>query len=131
MSVTAEHIAGLTSAEAERRLSGEGYNEIARPGARSRAAIALDVVREPILLLLVAGTAVYLLLGDVHEALVLGASVIVVGSITVYQEGKSERALAALQELTSPRALVIRDGEEQRIAGREVVRGDLLIVREG
>jgi len=122
---------GLTSDEAQRRLAAEGCNEIARPGARSLWKILVDAMREPILLLLIAGTTVYLLLGDVHEALVLGASVIVVAVITVYQEGKSERALAALQELTSPRALVIRDGEERRIPGREVVRGDVLVVREG
>jgi len=122
---------GLTAAEAQRRLAAEGYNEIARPGARSALSILADVVRQPILLLLIAGSTVYLLLGDVHEALVLGTSVLLVAAITVYQEGKSERALAALQELTSPRALAIRDGEECRIPGREVVRGDLLVVREG
>jgi Ca2+-transporting ATPase len=122
---------GLTAAEAARRLAQEGCNEIARPGARSALSILGETLREPILLLLVAGTAVYLLLGDVHEAMVLGASVLVVAAITVYQEGKSERALAALQDLTSPRALVIRDGKECRIPGREVVPGDLLVVREG
>ena len=122
---------GLTVVEAQRRLAAGGYNEIARPGARGVLSVLADVVRQPILLLLIAGALVYLLLGDVHEALVLGTSVLLVAAITVYQEGKSERALAALQELTSPRALVIRDGEECRIPGREVVRGDVLVVREG
>ena len=122
---------GLTTAEAQRRLVADGPNELGRAGARSLIAILAEVLRQPILLLLVSGATVYLLLGDLHEALVLGASVVVVAVITVYQEGKSERALAALQDLTSPRALVIRDGVEVRIPGREVVRGDMLIVREG
>ena len=122
---------GLTTAEAQRRLVTDGPNEIDRAGARSPWAILAEVLRQPILLLLVAGATVYLLLGELHEALVLGASVVLVAVITVYQEGKSERALAALQDLTSPRALVIRDGAEIRIPGREVVRGDMLIVREG
>jgi Ca2+-transporting ATPase len=51
--------------------------------------------------------------------------------ITLYQERKTERALEALRDLSSPRALVIRDGHEKRIAGREVVRGDILVVKEG
>ncbi|MDE2277061.1 MAG: cation-translocating P-type ATPase, partial [Burkholderiales bacterium] len=51
--------------------------------------------------------------------------------LTLYQEGKTERAIEALRDLTSPRALVIRDGQPQRIAGRDVVRGDLLKLGEG
>ncbi len=82
-------------------------------------------------LLLVAATGIYLLLGDVHEAMVLGASILAVIAITVFQERKAERALEALRDLSSPRALVIRDGERSRIAGRDVVRGDYLIVSEG
>jgi len=93
--------------------------------------IAREVVREPMFLLLVAASTVYLVLGDVREALVLAASIVVVMAITVLQERKAERALEALRELSSPRALVLRDGEPQRIAGSDVVRGDLLFVAEG
>lgn len=73
----------------------------------------------------------YLVLGDVHEAVVLGASILGVIAIAVIQERKAERALEALRDLSSPRALVIRGGERRRIAGRDVVRGDLLILSEG
>src|SRR6185295_18613167 len=52
-------------------------------------------------------------------------------SIAIIQRGRSERVLEALRDLTSPRALVIRDGERRRIPGREVVPGDLFIVTEG
>ena len=62
-----------------------------------------------------------------REALVLLASVAVIIGITLYQERKTERALEALRDLSSPRALVIRDGEQRRIAGRDVVVGDLLV----
>ena len=82
-------------------------------------------------LLLVGGGILYLLLGDVEEALMLLGFVFVVMGITLYQERKTERALEALRDLSSPRALVIRDGAEKRIAGRDVVRGDLLILKEG
>lgn len=123
--------AGLTSAAAQARLVAEGPNEL--PGTRQRGTltIAFEVVREPMFLLLVAASTIYLLLGDLYEALVLFVSVFVVVGITIYQEHKTERALEALRDLSSPRALVVRDGRKQRIAGREVVRGDLLILKEG
>lgn len=122
---------GLTSAEAKRRLAAEGPNTLPGATRRSALAIALEVVREPMFLLLVAGALIYLMLGDVREALVLAASIVVVMAITVVQERKSERALEALRDLSSPRALVIRDGTALRVAGAEVVRGDLMILTEG
>jgi Ca2+-transporting ATPase len=122
---------GLSSAEAAARLAAEGANTL--PGARTRGtlALALEVVREPMLLLLLAAAGIYLVVGDLHEALVLAASIAVVIAITVAQERKAERALEALRDLSSPRALVLRDGERRRIAGAEVVRGDLLLLAEG
>jgi Ca2+-transporting ATPase len=82
-------------------------------------------------LLLVACGIIYLILGDVREAAMLLGFVFVVMGITLYQERKTERALEALRDLSSPRALVIRDGRQKRIAGREVVRGDVLMLAEG
>ncbi len=122
---------GLSGAEAANRLAAEGPNVLPSAARRSAPAIALEVLREPMFLLLVAGALIYLLLGNVQEALILGASIFVVMSITVAQERKSERALDALRDLSSPRALVVRDGISLRIAGSEVVRGDLVILSEG
>jgi len=123
--------AGLTSAEAAARLAAEGPNALPAAGRHGLLAIALGVLREPMFLLLLAATGIYLLLGDLYEAMVLGASIVGVIGITVVQERKAERALEALRDLSSPRALVVRDGERKRIAGHEVVRGDLLILAEG
>jgi P-type Ca2+ transporter type 2C len=122
---------GLSSAEARERLAAEGDNELPRERRKSMLTIALSVLREPMLLLLVAAGVLYVFLGDLREALVLLASIGVVVGITLYQERKTERALDALRDLASPRALVIRDGHPQRIAGREVVRGDLVLLAEG
>jgi Ca2+-transporting ATPase len=124
-------IQGLSQAVASERLKAEGYNELPSSKRRSTLAIALEVVREPMFLLLVACGVLYLVLGDKEEALMLLGFVAVVMGITLYQERKTERALEALRDLSSPRASVIRDGEQRRIAGREVVRADLVIVREG
>src|SRR5579872_4551957 len=122
---------GLSEAEASRRLRQEGYNEMPSSKRRSILAIVWDVVREPMFLLLLACGTVYLLLGDVQEALMLLGFVGVVLGITLYQERKTERALEALRDLSSPRALVIRGGERKRTAGREVARGDLVVLSEG
>ena len=124
-------ISGLSEAEASRRLANEGYNELPSTKRRSFFAIAFEVACEPMFLLLLAGGAIYLLLGDMQEALMLLGFVFVVIGITLYQERKTERALEALRDLSSPRALVIRDGEQKRIAGRDVVRDDIIVLAEG
>ena len=113
------------------RLARDGYNELPTAKPRRLFAIAADVAREPMFLLLIACGAIYLLLGDKGEAAMLLAFVFVIIAITFVQERKSERALEALRDLSSPRALVIREGEQTRIAGREVVVGDLLVLAEG
>lgn len=122
---------GLSEGEAEVRLGADGYNEL--PSARPRQVLAIgaDVLREPMILLLVAAGGVYLVLGSLEEALLLLASIAFIIGITFYQERRTERALEALRDLSSPRALVIRDGARRRVPGREVVRGDLVVLSTG
>ena len=122
---------GLSDQEVRERLAQDGYNEL--PSSKKRAWVhaLLDIVREPMFLLLIACGVLYLILGDTEEAMMLMGFVVVIIGITLYQEGKSERALEALRDLSSPRALVIRDGAQQRIAGRDVVRDDIVLVSEG
>ena len=124
-------IRGLSDAEAQVRLRIEGYNELPRPDRRTPLRIVLEVLREPMLALLLGGGAVYLALGDLKEALILLVFATLSVLITVVQETRTERVLEALRDLTSPRALVIRNGERRRIAGREVVRGDAVVLAEG
>ena len=81
--------------------------------------------------LLVAAGSLYLVMGQLGDALMLLGFVFVVMGITVIQERRTERALEALRDLSSPRALVVRAGRRQHIAGREVVRGDVLLIAEG
>ena len=124
-------VTGLTQDEAERTLAADGPNELPSAKPRSIFAIAAEVVRQPMFLLLVAGGGIYLLLGDLQEALLLLGFVFVVIGITLHQERKTENAIQALRNLSSPRARVIRDSEEKRIPGREVVRGDMVMIAEG
>ncbi len=129
--VTSDGFVGLSAAEVAERLALDGYNELPSAGRRSIFSTAFEVVREPMFLLLVSCGAVYLVLGDVQEALMLLGFVFFVMGLTLYQERKTENALEALRDLSSPRALVVRDGAEMRIAGRDVVEGDIVIVNEG
>ncbi|MDD4179328.1 MAG: cation-translocating P-type ATPase [Candidatus Margulisbacteria bacterium] len=122
---------GLTESAARERLKKEGYNELPSQKKLGFFVILWNVVREPMLLLLLISGSIYLVLGDIKDALMLMTFVIVVIGITFYQERKTERALEALRDLSSPRALVIRDGDQKRISGREVVREDIIILREG
>ncbi len=122
---------GLSEREAAARLAADGPNELARSGRRTPLRIVLEVLREPMLALLLGGGVLYLLLGSPEEALILLAFALFSIVITVVQESRTERVLEALRDLTSPRALVIRGGERKRIAGREVVRGDLVVLAEG
>jgi Ca2+-transporting ATPase len=124
-------VQGLSEEEAGERLKSEGFNELPRQEHRTPLAIVREVLREPMLLLLLAGGAIYLLLGDLQEALILLAFASMSVVITVIQETRTERVLEALRDLTSPRALVIRNGVHRRIPGRDVVRGDLVVLAEG
>jgi len=129
-------LTGLTAAEVAQRLAVDGPNEIAAAKQRGLMRVVWEVLREPMLLLLLAAGVVNILVSfhdpsRLREAALLFVFVVIVIGITVFQERKTERALEALRDLSSPRALVIRDGAQQRIAGRDVVRGDILILAEG
>ncbi|MFZ5780583.1 MAG: cation-translocating P-type ATPase [Pseudomonadota bacterium] len=122
---------GLSEAQARSRLQVEGFNDLPASGGRSVLNILGDVLREPMFALLLGAGAVYLVLGDLSEALILMAFATISISISVIQETRSERVLEALRDVASPRALVVRDGERRRIPGREVVRGDTIVLLEG
>jgi P-type Ca2+ transporter type 2C len=123
--------AGLSSAEAAARLRQFGPNELPNPDRRGFGRIVLDIVRQPIFALLLGGGAVYLFLGEPVDAAVLGLFATLSVSISILQESRSERVLESLRNLASPRALVKRDGTLQRIAGRDLVPGDVIILAEG
>ena len=122
---------GLSEQEAAARLAAEGFNELPAGRKRGLLGIVLEVLREPMFLMLVAAGLLYLLMGEPRDALMLLGFVFVVMGITVVQERRTERALDALRDLSSPRALVVRGGVHRRIAGREVARGDFVVLGEG
>ncbi|MGK5022006.1 cation-translocating P-type ATPase [Janthinobacterium sp. LB2P10] len=122
---------GLTTAQAAESLLKSGPNALPASRPLSAARLLLDVVSEPMFLLLVACGIIYLLLGDRNEALMLLGFVCLVMGTTFFQRRRTQRSLHALGDLSCPRALVIRDGKQERIAGRDLVPGDLVLLAEG
>ena len=125
------HREGLSSGQALERLERDGPNELPRQAKRRVWRIALEVLQEPMLALLLIAGGAYLMLGEASEALILllfaGFSI----AVTIVQEARTENVLESLRDLSAPRALVIRDGEPVRIAGRDVVEGDILVLDQG
>jgi Ca2+-transporting ATPase len=126
-----DKITGLTELQVQSHQKEHGFNELPSTKNKTIFQIAISVVLEPMFMLLVACGTLYLILGEPQEAVMLLGFVFVIMGITIYQERKTEKALEALTDLSSPRALVIRDGQQKRIAGRDVVPGDYVILIEG
>ncbi|UKN00252.1 cation-translocating P-type ATPase [Paracrocinitomix mangrovi] len=122
---------GLSSENASNLLKEYGYNELPTAKPKNIGRIALEVVKEPMFILLLICGLLYLLLGDYYEGIVLLCWIFIIIFITFYQYRKTEKSLDALRQLSSPRALVIRDGLQIRIPGREVVPGDIVLLNEG
>lgn len=122
---------GLSEKGASEILKRDGYNELPTQKRQSNLSILFHILSEPMFLLLSVSGTIYLFMGELKDALVLLISIFVVVGITFYQERKTEKTLDALRSISSPRALVLRDGKHRIISGREVVRGDIIILREG
>jgi P-type Ca2+ transporter type 2C len=122
---------GLTDEKAAELLLKNGYNELPSTKKNTFLHIILEILKEPMFLLLIACGGLYLIFGDINDALLLLVFVFLIIGITIYQERKVERALEALRDLSSPRASVIRNGEQKKIPGRDVVVGDLIALEEG
>jgi Ca2+-transporting ATPase len=130
-SVLQPALTGISTSEAERRLAADGPNELPTAKPRNLVQQAWAVVRQPMLLLLLGAGTVNFLLAEPLDGIILMSFVFVVIGISLYQEHKTENALATLRDLSSPRALVIRDAQQLRVAGRDVVRGDIALLAEG
>ncbi|QDL54750.1 cation-translocating P-type ATPase [Rhodoferax aquaticus] len=122
---------GLSAKEAAERLLRDGPNSLPSADKSTLLAICREMLKEPMFVLLIAAGSLYLVLGDVQEGTVLFVLVLLVLALTIYQEGKTARAIEALRDLSSPRALVLREDRQQRVAGSDVVVGDILVLAEG
>lgn len=122
---------GLEDAEAQRRLVEIGPNALNAVRSRSLARIVWSTLREPMFLLLVTASVLYLLLGDLAEGLFLTVASVATVGLVVVQETRSESALKALRDLSEPTTRVIRNGMERVIPIAGLVPGDVILVGEG
>ena len=122
---------GLSQTEAEQRLLSEGANELPRDARPGVFGSLLGILRQPMFILMILAGGVYLGLGDPRDALSLLAAVAAVAALTLYQQRRTERAVSELGRLTAPTARVLRDGTERSVPSREVVRDDIVLLREG
>ncbi len=122
---------GLSSIEAQELIEQHGFNELPSDKARGFLEIIIEVVREPMFALLLACCLLYVLIGELQESLILSVFVLLIIGLTIFQSWKTEKTLAALKDLSSPKAIVIRNGTEINIPSRELVVGDIMIIEEG
>jgi Ca2+-transporting ATPase len=122
---------GLSAAEAARRLQAHGPNEIGDAESHGLLHTLQGIATEPMFLLLLSAAAVYLVIGDLGEGLLLAAFALVTVGLVVFQERRSEHALDALRVMAAPQVRVLREGQTLRIAARDLVPGDLFLLGEG
>jgi Ca2+-transporting ATPase len=122
---------GLTEAEVEQHRARFGSNSLPADPTRTLARQLLGVIGEPMMALLLLAALISALLGDALEAGALMVSVGLVIGISLFQVRRTDKALAALQLLSAPRASAYRNGHLVIIPSDEVVVGDLLLLKEG
>ena len=129
--LSSDAVAGLSRREAQRRLAQYGPNELPKANRRSFLRVFLEQFRDFMVLVLLAATAVSIVLGEVGDAVTILLIVVVNAVLGSLQEFRAERSLEALKEMSAPTARVRREGEEQRIPAAEVVPGDVLLLEAG
>lgn len=126
-----KHLTGLSSEELVLSREKNGFNQIDSLPKNVWYRMLIDILKEPMLLLLIAVTIIYLLVGNYSEAVFMLAAIIAVSGISFYQDNRSKNALAALEKLNEPLSIVIRDGAVIEIATNEIAVGDLYVTEEG
>jgi P-type Ca2+ transporter type 2C len=121
----------LTAGEAEARLRAVGPNRLVSIERSAWLKEALAIIADPMALMLVAAAAVYLLLGEARDGIILLIALVPVLGVDVFLEARSREALKKLAQAVAPRARVVRDGREIEVPTEALVLGDLLILREG
>jgi P-type Ca2+ transporter type 2C len=122
---------GLSSSEAQRRLTEFGPNEIRREEATSAVVLLAHQFASPVIWLLLGASVLSVVLGELLDAAAIGIIVIVNGVIGFLQEHRAERAVMALRSMTAPRARVMRDGHSVIIPANLIVPDDILVLEAG
>jgi Ca2+-transporting ATPase len=122
---------GLTSVQAKEQLRVVGPNRVGKGGGGSWLRLLAGGIREPMTVLLLAACLIYFLLREPRQGLLMLAAIGFVTAISIYQERKSSRALAALKKYVEPKVGCLRDGRLVQIASEDLVPGDVMLIEEG
>lgn len=122
---------GLNDQEIQERILKFGRNELPSAQPKNFFTVCIEILKEPMFILLILCCILYCLLGDIEEALLLSTFVLVIIGITLFQSWKTEKTLEALKNLSSPKALVIRNGQKLSIPSADLVPDDIMIIEEG
>jgi len=123
--------AGLSATEAKRLLSEHGLNEIEREKSRPAWLLFAEQFKSPLVIILIFACIVSLVLGEKIEAVAIGAILVINALIGFFQEYRAENAIAALREMTAPRARVLRDDHQAVVLAHDIVPGDILLLEAG
>jgi Ca2+-transporting ATPase len=122
---------GLTTKQALELQKQYGKNELSSQKKENFFIKVLHILAEPMFLLLLSAATIYFILGEPRDGIIMLIFVIVIISIDVIQEWKTDKTLNALKSLSAPKITVIRDDKEQEIDSSELVPGDIMLVHEG
>lgn len=126
-----EHLIGLSAQELNSSRAQYGFNQVAPAERSTWYTMVLDILKEPMLILLIAVAVIYVIVGNYSESLFMLGAIIAVSGISFYQDNRSKKALEALEKLNEPLTNVIRNGEVIQIPTHELAVGDLCIIEEG
>ncbi|MEZ5059384.1 MAG: cation-translocating P-type ATPase [Saprospiraceae bacterium] len=122
---------GLNDVQVAQARKVHGTNELVHKKENRIVELLLDLVKEPMILLLLVAALIYFISGETGEAIFMTVAIVFVAAISIYQDYRSKTALAALKDLTRPVARVIRNGELSTIPTESIVKGDIILVEEG
>lgn len=122
---------GLTTAEAEKRIESYGHNQLNEEKKKSILVKFFEQFKDFMILVLIAAALISAFFGDVADAVIILAVVILNAVLGVFQEAKAEEAIDSLKKMSSPEARVRRDGSVVHIKSEELVPGDIVLLEAG
>lgn len=124
-------IIGLTDDEVKQSRAKNGLNSLDHQDKNTFLSSLIEMVKEPMFLLLITATSVYFITGDYGNGIFMIVAIVLVSTISLYQESKSRNAIESLKKLSQPKSKVIRNGEIIEIPSEEIVLGDYMQIEEG
>ena len=122
---------GLTRREAMERRAKYGANRLESQEQKSLGQMIAEQLNDPLILILVVAMAISLMLHELGDAVIIVTVVVLNAAVGIIQEGKAGKAVEALKKISSPQAVVLREGERVKIAAEELVQGDIVLLEAG